>query len=268
MRNIPVVFIHRGFEPYVESTIRQAQHFGNDTILIGDGKNEHCKEFTKWDNMDKYFEWSLKFKDVYVPLSTLGDYELFCFQRWYILYEYMKEHNLDKVFYADTDVMLYCNVNDEWPKYKNFIFTLILKSVGCTSFFTFDGLKDFIKYMYNTFAQKGTYEYDKIASHFEVRQKHGLPGGVCDMTFLEYYGRYYCANGVGEMTFINDGAVFDHCVNQKDTFYEFENGLKKIQMKEGVPYVLNERTGELIRFNSFHFQGSAKGHIDQYKSYA
>ena len=59
--------------------------------------------------------------------------------------------------------------------------------------------------MYNTFAQPGTYEFDKIASHYEVRQKHGLPGGVCDMTFFEYYGRYYCANGVGEMTFIKEG---------------------------------------------------------------
>ena len=65
MDSIPVVFIHRGFEPYVETTIKQAQHHGNETILIGDDKNEHCKEFTNWDNMDNYFEWSAKFKEIY-----------------------------------------------------------------------------------------------------------------------------------------------------------------------------------------------------------
>ena len=94
MEQIPVIFIHRGFEPYVETTIRQAQHHGNRTVLIGDDRNKHCESFTEWADMGKYFEWSEKFKDIYVPLSTLGDYELFCFQRWYILYEYMKDHNI------------------------------------------------------------------------------------------------------------------------------------------------------------------------------
>ena len=266
MDKIPVVLIHRGFEPYVQTTIQQAKQFNERIILLGDDRNKHCESFCEWHNLHDYFGIATEFEKIYEPLSTLGDYELFCFQRWFILHEFVKKNNLDTVFYMDTDVMLYCNVTKEWEKFKNFIFTLVLKSVGCTSFFTAEGLKDFCKYLYETYFNKGTYEYDKIASHYHVRQKHGLPGGVCDMTLLEYYGRYYCANGVGEMTYNIDGSVFDHCVDQKDYFYEHENGLKKIHMKEGIPYVRNERTKELVKFNSLHFQGGSKGYIDQYKS--
>jgi len=35
-------------------------------------------------------------------------------------------------------------------------------------------------------------------------------------------------------------------------------GIKTILWKDGVPYGIEVRTGERIRFNSLHFQGKAK----------
>jgi len=264
--NIPVILIHKGYDYDCQAAINQARFFKNDVTCITDNTSLiNCNIA----DIAKYQATSNEFKKHYVELSTCGVpyYELFCFQRWFILFEYMRDNKIDEIFYIDSDVLLYTDVNDDREYFKNYIFTLVLKTAGLASYFSYNGLKSLCMFLMEIYSNKDSYEFAKIASHYHVRQDFKLPGGVCDMTLLEYYGRYKCANGVGEMTFIRDNAVYDHNINESDSFYELDNNIKKIKMIDGLPYCYNSHTKCDIRFKSLHFQGEAKGLIPQYVSY-
>ncbi len=261
--NIPVVLIHRGNHDYVQTCIDQAKHYNKDVIVISDTEYKNCENV----NIEKYSNNSNEFAKFYIPLSTLGDYELFCFQRWFILYDYMKETNNENIFYIDSDVLLYHNVSDDWKIFENCIFTLILRSVGCTSYFSLYGLRMFCKFLFEIYQKKDSYEFAKIASHYGVRQKFNLPGGVCDMTLFEYFARYKCSVGVGELSNVYDGTTYDHNINDSDNMYEFD-GIKKIEFIDKKPYCYSPVLDKKVQFKSIHFQGGAKHLMDTYKTYA
>ena len=52
-----------------------------------------------------------------------------------------------------------------------------------------------------------------------------------------------------------DGSTYDHNINVDDGVYEFEDGIKKVNMIEGLPYVFHKTLNKNIRFNCLHFQG-------------
>ena len=82
------------------------------------------------------------------------------------------------------------------------------------------------------------------------------------MTLLEFF--HYCSEcgggpgKIGEMMQIIDDSTYDHNINVPDQGFAFINGRKDFKIKEGIPYVYNERLGKDIKFNALHFQGIAK----------
>ena len=93
MNKVPVIFIHKGSEDgYLEYAIRQAKKNDNEVYLLG---GEETKKYEplldEFHMIDEYTLTSDAFTKVYEPLSTLGPFETFCFQRWFILYDFMKE---------------------------------------------------------------------------------------------------------------------------------------------------------------------------------
>lgn len=261
---IPAIFMHRGDgEMYLEPVMRQAQEFDNHVILIGDDRNAKFSSIVEHHLISDYKNTSNEFVKCYEPLSTHGDYETFCFERWFILYEFMQNKNLDKCFYFDSDIMFYANTEDEAKKFEQFDLTLVHKSAGCSSYITFKGLKDFCKKTFEIYYKRG-FEFDKLKAFYQTMQNHGRTGGVCDMTLLEHYSRYTNPAGVGEMMYIVDNTTYDHCINQADQNYEMENGIKKIQMINNRPHCKQLTTGKIIQFNTLHFQGECKGLIPKF----
>ena len=262
---IPVIFIHRGFQDYLNYTLKQSCK-KNKTFLIGTD-NRVSDDNLYFEDINKYQKYTEKFSSIYEYKSTNPyDYELFCFLRWFILKDFMEQNNLDVVFYVDSDVMLYVNVDDEFKKYDQFDMTLLHRSAAISSFFTKKGLDIFCDFLIDTFSNKESYNFKKISSHYEVRQKFGLPGGVCDMTYFDFFHYWDDGGGpgkVGEMMTIIDGSTYDHNINVPDQYFDF-NGIKNIKMKDGYPYVYNHKLKKDIRFNSLHFQGGAKYQISKY----
>ena len=179
----------------------------------------------------------------------------------------MEEQNLDTVFYVDSDVMLYVNISEEYKKYEQYDLTLLHRTAAISSYFTKLGLDNFTNFLMKTFSNKQSYEYQKIASHYHVRQKFNLPGGVCDMTYFDFF--HYMDDGgggpgkVGEMMSIINDSTYDHNINVSDQYFDF-NGIKNIKIKDGYPYVFNHKLNKDIKFNSLHFQGGAKNQISKF----
>jgi hypothetical protein len=265
---IPVILIHNGFQDYVNYTINQAAN-KNKVYLLGDS-NPNLSidnfEFINYNELD-HNEYN-SFHPNYIHLNTTSyNYELFCFKRWFMLKSFMIKNNLDVVFYIDSDVLLFSNVNEEWLKFNQYEITLLHRTAAVSSFFTLKGITDFCNMLITIYSNKIQYPFKKIESHYRVRQECGLPGGVCDMTLLEFF-HYDSGFGggpgkVGEMMQIIDNSTYDHNINAKDQDFEFINGVKKIKIIDGHPFVFNEKLNKDVKFNSIHFQGNAKHLIKQ-----
>ena len=114
---IPVILIHNGYSDYLKYTIQMSSK-NNDTYLISDtNPNIECENFTFVDSQN-YTESSNDFTPHYEHMNTTPfDYELFCYHRWFILKEFMEKNQIDKVFYIDSDVLLFENMSNEWVNF-------------------------------------------------------------------------------------------------------------------------------------------------------
>jgi hypothetical protein len=265
---IPVIIIHNGKSDYLNYSILQA--IKNNTVyLISDITPEITHEKLHHVDISSLINDSYKeFISVYQHLSTNPyQFELFCFLRWFILQEFMKKYNFEIVFYIDSDVLLYVDVNDEYKKYNQFDITLLHRCAPVSSFMNMHGLNNFCNFLLNTYKNKNSYNYEKIASHFFVRQKHSLGGGVCDMTLFEFFHYHSDVGGgpgkVGEMMTIIDNSTYDHNINAEDQYFDF-NRIKNVIFIHGMPHVYSKKLDKMIKFNSIHFNSSAKVLMSEY----
>jgi hypothetical protein len=259
---IPVVLIHNGFQDYLKYTLLQSNK-NNYVYLLGDTSIDFKSNnfnFLNFCNFDYGFD---EFKNNYIHLNTTPfEYELFCFKRWFILKNFMEQLKINNVFYIDSDVLLYVDVNDEWKKFIQYDMTILHRTAANSSFITYNGICNFCNFVLSTYKNKNSYYFKKIESHFMVRQNCRLPGGVCDMTLFECF-HYNDDNGggpgrVGEMMQIIDDSTYDQNINVPDNDFVMKNGIKDVKIINNIPYVFNTKYNKYIKFNSLHFQGSSK----------
>ena len=264
---IPVVLIHSGYSDYLKYTIQMSLK-NNRTYLISD-INPHieCENFTFVDSQN-HVGSSNDFIPHYIHMNTTSySYELFCYQRWFILKDFMEKTQTDKVFYIDSDVLLFENISNEWKKFEQYEMTLLHRTAAISSFITKKGLDSFCNMLLSIFKNKESYPFKIISSLYTIRQQSGLDGGVCDMTLFEFF-HYHAEYGggpgrVGEMMQIIDDTTYDHNINAEDNDYEFINNNKNIQIVARKPFVYNKKLGRIIKFNTVHFQGYAKNRIKE-----
>jgi len=263
--SIPVIVSHLGNQPYYARVIEQAKKYNEKVFAIGDmDPPSNCF-------LGHYLESSEKFCSIYEHLSTNSrKIELMCFERWLILKDFMEKNRIEISFHIDSDVMLYANVTEEFNKFEQFDFTLSHRCCGSNSFFTLKGLKNFCDFLMNFYQNKNSYDYDRIAAHYHTRQKHGLPGGVCDMTLLQHYSYLHCGK-IGEMMHIIEGSTYDHNINESDQYFRMDQGVKDIVFVGDTPSCYQESTGKNIQFKTLHFQGPAKKfllNLNKFKGYS
>ena len=260
----PIIFIHKGKNEFLRYAIKQAQFYNpnSDIYLLGDerNKNYHDNHFMTSD----YFVGARHFSKQYKHLtSTPYDYELFCFQRWFVLREFIAKSNLgDNGFvYLDSDLLLFVDVNDYFgsinPKYN------ITYSAGgekfrgysphVTYFATLEALDSFCGYITNMYNDdiKETIDYYEL--HFKNKDRFG---GISDMNTLANFVNNNSETSY-DLSIIRDGAVFDHNINCSDGFNVGFNG-KYIMRKNQIPFGVLSDTNQPIKFNSLHCQGAAK----------
>jgi hypothetical protein len=259
---IPVIIIHKGFSDYLNHTIAQANK-NNFVYFISDNNpniNLPNFEYIDISTLSNGLEF---FKKNYVHLNTTPyDYELFCYYRWIVLENFMVQRNLDVIFYIDSDVLLFVDVNEEWLKFNQYEMTLLHRTAAISSFITMNAITNFNNLLINIYTNRNSYPFKKIESHYKVRQECGLMGGVCDMTILEYFHYNTDSGGgpgrIGEMMIITNDSTYDHNINTKDQDFAFKNSTKEVTIIDKIPYVFNEKLNKLIKFNSLHFQGNSK----------
>jgi hypothetical protein len=265
--SIPCVFIHLNNIQPLEKTIPQALKFNNEICVIG---NEPIKKYCDFigvkffDFRDFYSEKAKEFDSNYVHMSSNSPWvEKICFIRWYILNDFIHKQKLNKVFYSDSDVMLYCNIENTWENFEQYNLSIVNRACGSTSFWTREGSDNFCKFTSEIYNNKNCFYFNDFVCFYENLKKFNMQGGVCDMTLLDRFHQKESWGGpptIGEMTHVINESTFDQNINSKDGVYDFNNelGIKNIEFIKSIPYCYHKNLNKKIKFNALHFQGGAK----------
>jgi hypothetical protein len=266
------VFIHQGkswWLPYAVRTCVKSDP-GTPTLLIGDRRMTSRAGFARLQDYQRGAEVT-EFNRNYVHLSSNAPaYELFCFQRWFYLLAYMKQHHLEVAMHHDSDVMFFSTLERLRSLYpESFAYAGVcqvatpggLRPVhisGHSSVWTQQALEDFCGYVLRAYTQKNL--RDRLVERWEECVEKQVAGGISDMMLLTNFVEQ-SPREIGNLLEIREGCVIDHGVHVSHgvtaSMYEMEGRTKKIS-KKGADYYFARRNGELVQALSIHFQGGHK----------
>ena len=229
-KSIPIIIVHTGDSFYLEPVLQQVRLFNpdNDIYLISDESTNHY-EFVSHVKISNYYTKAEEFKRHYKHMSPNPyGYELFCFQRWFIIQDFAEKNNLNHFLCLDSDVLIYCAIDSVFQKWLNSDITICQPNGPQYTLFNRKSLQQFCNFMLSHYTQHEKYE--------QLKQWYSLIafGGICDMTFIKYYAQTPTIHVV-DTSEIFDASCFD--VNmQSQQGFEIQGRIKKIYWKDGLPY--------------------------------
>ena len=280
--NLSCVIIHKGYQPYLKYNLEITSK-NNNIYLIGDESVQFLEKInsnitfiniSKYENINKLTLYKDKFKNY----STKSfDFEWFCFARVFILQEFLKDFNLNEVFYIDSDNVLLVDIRK--LKFKkncaylipnnqeNFRMAASIHSGLIDKSFCFE----FEKIFNEIYISKE--KHSLILPKIDYHQKFDIPGGICDMTlyYLLYSENYINPQNLLEDTTINDKSdfIFMNNLNSSEGLnsydcYELKNN--KIKIFDGNK-INDISRNKMLNLCNIHFQGSAKKNLNKFTKF-
>ena len=273
----PIIFIHRGVSTYLHFSIRLAKRNNPDSriYLICDvPPSEEWKELVHYIPLSHFASSLARFDKRYIHIShTEVAYEKFCFSRWLIINELVKEFGLTSFLHLDSDVLLFENADEGMKNFAPADFTLSYGHSGHTSFWrNTKALEQFCDYFLGFYNGTDDRLVKEVLDWFHTIIKSDVVNyGVSDMYFLTSFVKQHPQLMIGETTQIIGGTTYDNNMNifeENNVLYQASPEKKKKQIfwTAGAPYGYREDTKEFIRFRSLHFQGETKFHLHEYFS--
>lgn len=267
--SLATVIIHKGNTDYLPYSLAQVKESNPQSkiYLLGDDSNKHYS-FIEHDYINKYANGTKDFANIYKHLSSNDlEFELFCFQRWIILKNFMFAKKLNNCFCIDSDVMVYTNISKEQTKFQSFdiAFSYVplndSPSPHCIFINNVEALKNFCDFLTALYTDSSLLKLMEL--QLQQRAQNNLPGGACDMTaFREFAKGGY--SKIGYTSSIDNDSTYDHNINCSEGVFEMSNGIKNIYFVNNYPYCKNYLLNKEIMFNILHFQGSAKKYMKYY----
>lgn len=257
----PIIFIHLKNSNYLPYTLAQAKYSNpqSTVFLLGDDSNRYDQ--IQHALVADYFDSAQEFAQSYQHLSTNPiDYELFCFQRWFILKDFMTRQSLQNCLYLDSDVMLYADASQEHERLKAFEIALPGCVPGSTYINSLNALEKFCESVLNLY--RDTTCFQALELKFRQELRSSMATSISDMDAFQFY-RDRHPEKVGELLEIVDDSTYDLRVSSSCGF-EMLEGVKKLTLVQGHPFGTEAASGKLIRFKSLHFQGIDKHRIKDY----
>ena len=252
-----VVIIHDGDQDYLKTALARARQSGNDVRHLA------------FDRMSP--GWT-RFEAAYRHMSTHSRiFELRCFQRFFIMQQFMQDYDLHSFFHVDSDVLLFEDLHGFEGEH------LTAKRVPCglhmpldqadyrysygpqTSYWTRAAVDDFCAYLVGAFENL----LPALSEKWDWHCKTGAAGGICDMALLYLWTRE--RGDIANFAAPIGGAVFDLNINSAENLvkdeYETRFGRKHIVFRDGQPWCRDLKSGQWVRFRSLHFQGHIKAQM-------
>ena len=260
---ISLIFVHKGYSFYLDYVLKQAYLFNQnaDIYLLGD-KDNNRYDFVCHEMIGDYFERADEFGTVYEHMSSnMYDYELFCFQRWFVVLEFVKRKGIVNFLCMDSDVLLYCNINSMFIKYVGCDFTICNGFHPAVNLFSASSLEKLCSFMMELYTVPS--KLDRLRVRYKSFIMEKKVGGNCDMTAIQYYIEEF-PHRVIDVGVPIDNFCFDGCISRSFDLFEMKNGLKKVYWINNKPYFKLLDDGMLVEVGSLHFVGKTKFVIYKY----
>lgn len=270
-----IIFVHTGNSFYLHLAIKQAKKTNPniDIILLGDDSNKSVtREGVLHFYVSDYFHRAEELDHYFINNSpNARHYELFCFQRWLIIWEFIKKNPQydDKFVYCDTDTLLFADVTKDLEQLGNHPLALEEEVGPAFTFFNKGTLDEFCNTIEWFYKEEEGKRY--VCNFIEEKRKANAIHGFSDMYAFEYYVRNVrrgevidamknYRGGWGEVQEGNTQPLsrYDQNVNFKEDFTLTPEGIKKFEFIDGKPYCYSVVLKENILFKGIHFQGKAK----------
>ncbi|MDD3083394.1 MAG: hypothetical protein PHP82_00020 [Candidatus ainarchaeum sp.] len=260
---IPIIFIHKGDSFYLKYALENARKFNPNSriILVGDNVTQY-PSFVEYYDLKNYDKSALEFKKVYKHMSNNNEeIERFCFERWFILNEFLKKNKIKKCLTLDSDVLIFVNVTNDSKKFNKFKFTLANHSSGEFMFVNdYKEINKLTRFLFNLYSNKKMFMIlDNFWKNYPFKTSFG---GVNDMTALsEYYKQN--KKKIGEISKIINGETYDTQINASQGMI-MENNTKKIIFENGIPFGFLKKNNKKIKLCCLHCAGPTKFYMKYY----
>lgn len=270
IKRIPAVFVHKGFPDYLKKTVACAREHHNRTIVLGDLENEKIQADEWYPMADYYSSCFEAFKKTYKHRSKNPEwFELICFERYFVLLEYMKQKRLEECFMIDSDVLLYGEV-DSLPcsgfdagggTEKIFV-------NPCVLYWHVSALEDFVSFCLTQYQNQEQWRILE-KRYLDIKKENPRAEiNICDMFLLKFWidsTAYKWKNFFDkDAFFVIDGNINNpQCTDTSDKTYEMAGWLpiKKYKFKDNLPFIV-DNSHKKDQVFAVHCQGSAKKYID------
>ena len=251
-----IVLVHQGSSPLLQVVFTQA-YLSNpeaDLILVGDQTAQESLttscNYVRFVPIDRFNKSSLEFQKLYRHQSTNSyEYELFCFQRWFIMLEFLESESINsEIIYLDSDALLYIEGS---LVFRNLRSEMSVCDEAVPSFIFFsksDALMQYCKFLSETFESDEKYaEVEKWVS--ELPTKNVVQ--ISDMATLGYFAKLNDLDDIGKAERID--FMFDQNVGWSQGVRTGILG-KSIIRRAGKKYFLRH-SGGLVLAGGVHLQG-------------
>ena len=268
---LPVFFFHTGNPPYLKHVLSQAKKDNKQVILLGDETNT---ELDAEHHMASEYIYDIEiFNRSYRHMSTNpAQFEVVCFVRWFVLRNFMIRNNIEACFYADSDIMIYEDLSEEWAKFQENSCAFMMpdeqtpyswSASGHNSFWTKEAIIEFCDFLNAAYSTETL--FTKLTDKWNFHIENNRPGGICDMTLFWLYYQNKSGDNIGILSEVNEGSTFDDNIvsseNRYKDEYRMKNGLKEIEFRDDGPYGYNLRKEQWIKFNTLHYSGAGTKHL-------
>ncbi|TWU58853.1 hypothetical protein Poly51_16330 [Rubripirellula tenax] len=258
---MPIIFVHSGWAEHLYIATRQARLSNPDAeiVLIGDRDNRLMKWPTSHHLVDDYAVGVDRFRSNYVHRSpNPPSFETFCFERWFVVAQWMQTHDVDRAWVCDSDLMIYSNLSEVANRFTSFdlgISYISGHSLMINRRQTVNELCDYINRMFEDADQRQF--FDDLFHH----SPNELDRSISDMTAITHFSRSI-PDRIVDLATIRDGSVLDYHIRQMDGFEG--DHCKRVRWRDGKPFGYHRDHADPIQFHTLHFQGRAKQMIHRY----
>lgn len=254
-----IVFIHRGESWYLYYTVKQARKWNPAApiFVVSDVRQRALERYATVVPLQEHMAAANAFAHDYTHHSANpAAFELFCFQRWFILRSLMEAKALRRVVHLDSDVLCFTDFVGEFARLGDF-------DVGIVGFQGPQSMlissPHFVKGLCERIVRLFTEERAALAELFEKWRQNSPDTAVSDMHALH---TFLAGSGLRsvDLSVVRDGAVYDDVIHESGGC-EMSDGIKKIEWRGNEPWVRQSRGGDAVRLKTIHCQGPSKGRI-------
>lgn len=268
----PILFVHVGPAPYLLGCLAQARHTNPDSpvVLLGSRSNRFVRTLARHELVSDYDRSAQEFARVYRHFSTHAvRFELVCFQRWFVIEEFMRRNGIEQCFIADTDVLLYGQVQQAARLFADADMTLAQYSPGHYSghymfLYNAAALKSFCDYLMACYTDDET--LTEFAASQREREARNEEGGICDMTLLSRFKQAGIVS-IHDTAPVVESMKFDQNIREDEGLFELDGNRKRIVWHDGMPYGILKADGSEVRMMLAHFNGGAKRYMAEFHTH-